>query len=50
MKFSIADLFNKCDKIRMKLRIWSHWLKKSAMKNLIFCAVLAVTIQSYFNI
>ena len=26
--FSISDLFSKCDQIRMKLRIWSHLLKK----------------------
>ena len=39
MKFSIKDFFSKCDQIRMKLRIWSHLLKKSLMKNFIFCAV-----------
>ena len=32
MKFSIKDFFS-------KLRIWSHLLKKSLMKNFIFCAV-----------
>ena len=36
---SIKDFFNKCDQIRRKLRIWSHLLKKSLMKNFIFCAV-----------
>ena len=41
-QFSIKDLFRKCDQIRRKLRIWSHLLKKSLMKNLIFCAVNAV--------
>ena len=25
-KFSIKDLFSKCDQIRRKLRIWSHLL------------------------
>ena len=40
-KFSIKDLFNKCDQIRSKLRIWSHLLKKSLMENFIFCAVYA---------
>ena len=25
MKFSIKDLFSKCNQIRKKLRIWSHW-------------------------
>ena len=40
MKFSIRDFFSKCDKIRRKLRIWSHLLKKSLMENFIFCAVI----------
>ena len=39
MKFSIKDLFGKCNQICPKLGIWSHLLKKSIMKNLIFCAV-----------
>ena len=39
MKFSITDLFSKCDQIRKKLRIWSHLLKKSVMENFIFYAV-----------
>ena len=39
MKFSIKDLFSKCDQIRRKLRIWSHLLKKSLMENFILCAV-----------
>ena len=39
MKFSIKDLFSKCDQIRRKLQIWSHLLKKSLMENFIFCAV-----------
>ena len=39
MKFSIKDLFSKCDQIRRNLRIWSHLLEKSLMKNLIFYAV-----------
>ena len=40
MKFSIKDIFSKCDQIRWKLRIWSHLLKKSLMENFIFCAVI----------
>ena len=40
MKFSIKDLFNKCDQIRCFLQILSHLLKKSLMENFIFCAVL----------
>ena len=41
MKFSIKDLFSKCDRICSFLGIWSHLLKKSLMKNFIFifCAV-----------
>ena len=39
MKFSIKDFFIKCDQIGSFLWIWSHLLKKSLMKNLIFCAV-----------
>ena len=38
MKFSINDLFSKCDQNRRKLSIWSHVLKKSLMENFIFCA------------
>ena len=33
MKFSIKDLFSKCDQIRGKLRMLSHLLKKSFMEN-----------------
>ena len=46
MIFFIKDFFSKCDQICRKLRIlriWSHLLKKSLMKNFIFCAV------SYWN-
>ena len=39
MKFSIQDVFSKCDQIQRKLRIWSHLLKKSLVENLIFCVV-----------
>ena len=35
----MKDFFSKRDQIRRKLRIWSHLLKKSLMKNFIFCAV-----------
>ena len=40
-KFSVKDFFNKCDKIGSFLQIWPHLLKKSLMKNLIFCVVIA---------
>ena len=36
MKFSIPDFFSKCDKIRRKLQIWSHLLKKTVMEKFIF--------------
>ena len=39
MKFSIKNFFSKCDQIHSFLQIWSYLLKKSLMKNLIFCAV-----------
>ena len=42
MKFHIKDFFHKFDKIRRKLRIWSHLLKKSLMENF-FCAVKGPT-------
>ena len=42
LKFSVKDLFSKCDQILRKLRIWSHLLKKSLMENFSFCAVNAV--------
>ena len=35
MNISIKDLFSKFDKIRRKLRIWSHLVKKSLMENFI---------------
>ena len=39
VKFSIEDIFTKCDQIRWKLWIWSHLLKKSLMESFIFFAV-----------
>ena len=39
MKFSIKDFFSKCDQISSFLRYWSYLLKKSSMKNFLFCAV-----------
>ena len=40
MKFLIKDVFSKCDQSRSVLRIWSDLLKKSFMKNFIYCEVL----------
>ena len=45
MKFSIKDFFSKRDQICSFLRISSRLLKKSLIKNFIFCAVKAE--QSY---
>ena len=45
MKFPIKDLFSKCEHIRSFLRIWSYLLKKSLMKNFIFCAVVNTTLD-----
>ena len=39
MKFFIKDFFSKCDQIQSFLWIRSHLLKKSLMKNFVFCAV-----------
>ena len=39
MKFSIKDLFSKCDQTHNFLRIWSHLLKKFLMENFIFSLV-----------
>ena len=39
MNFSIKNFFNKCEHIRIKLRIYSHLLNKSLTENFIFCVV-----------
>ena len=36
MKFSMKDLFSKCDQIRSFLWIWSHLLQKFFMENFLF--------------
>ena len=46
MKFSFKGFFSKCDQIRSFLRIWSLLLKKSLVKNFIFCAVLTVDLDN----
>ena len=50
MKSSIKDFFSQCDQIRSFLRIWSHSLKKSLMKNLILSAVFYQVHLRAFNI
>ena len=39
MKFSIKDFSRKYDQTRSFVQIWSHFTKKSLMKNFIFCAL-----------
>ena len=34
MKFSIKGFFSKCEKIRRKLRIWSHLLRKTLISRI----------------
>ena len=46
MKFSIKDIFSKCDRIHSFLRIWSHLLEKSLMENFI---LLCSIITQFFN-
>ena len=41
---------NKFDALRLKLRIWSHLLKKSLIENFIFCAVLSFIIDINIDI
>ena len=38
-KFSMKNLFSKCEQIRRKLLIWSHLLNKSLAEDFIFCVV-----------
>ena len=47
MRFSIKDLFSKCDQICRKLRIWSLLLKKSLLETSFFVAVLAPAWKSW---
>ena len=49
IKFLIKDCFGKCDQIFRKLRVWSHLLKNSLMKNLIFCAAYHLDIFCYLE-
>ena len=49
MKFSTTDFFSICDQMHRKLRIWSHLLKKSVMRNFIFCAVLVSFTNSIYK-
>ena len=45
MKLPIKDFFSKCDQIRSLLRIWSHLLKKSLMKDFVFSVVYHIIIM-----
>ena len=48
MKFSIQDLFIKCDQILNFLHIWSYLLEKSLMENFIFEEVLLISNKYIF--
>ena len=54
MKFSIKDVFSKCDQtrsfrsFRSFLQIWSHLLKESLMENFIFCVVIFMFFLYFF--
>ena len=48
MKFSIKDIFSKCDQIRSFLQTWSQLLKKSLTENFIFCAASLVIFHTNF--
>ena len=47
MIFSMKNFFSKCDRIRSFLQIWPHLLKKSLMKNFIFCSVCGKFVSFY---
>ena len=48
MKFSITDLFSKCDQISRKLRSWSHLLKKSLVENIFLCSVSSIVATRFW--
>ena len=50
MKFSIKDFVSKFNQIRSFRRIWSHLLKKSLMKNFIYCVVFTVNFEHSQNV
>ena len=49
VKFSIKDFFSKYDQTRSFSQIWSHLLKKSLIKNFIFCAARYKSIKKTFS-
>ena len=50
MKFFIKGFFSKCNQICRKLRIGSHFLKKSLMENFFFCTVLHLNFWRFWFI
>ena len=50
MKFSIKDIFSKCDQTRSFLWIRSHLLEKSLMENIIFCVVYIELHKGHFTL
>ena len=49
MNFFIKNLFSKCKRIYIKLRIYSHLLNKSLMESFIFCVmdIIGFTAESW---
>ena len=48
MKFSIQDFFSKCEQTHRKLWMYSHFLKKLVMEDLIICGVQ--TFMRFFKV
>ena len=48
IKFSIKDFFSRCDRIRRKLQIRSHLLKKSLIGNFIFSVASLQTVLTNY--
>ena len=49
MKFSINDVFSRCNQIHSFLRIWSHLLKKYLTENFIFLCSERFIVQTSFS-
>ena len=49
MKFSITDLFSKCDQIRRKLPIWSHIYWRNPWRKTSFLCSVACSFKSFFE-
>ena len=49
MNFFVKNLFNKCEHISIKLRIYSHLLNISLTENFIFCVVNIIRFTTKFS-